>query len=74
VESLALEHLKEQYEILLKSAPLGFDSDELSLSDAYKLVIQDHMGEKEFNKYTHGLAKKNKKYDIKKLVEANNGL
>jgi hypothetical protein len=32
------------------------------------------MGEKEFNKYTHGLAKKNKKYDIKKLVEANNGL
>lgn len=72
LEPLVVEHLKEQYEILIKSAPLGFDEEELSLSEAYKLVLKDHMGEKVFNKYAHDLAKK--KGNSKRLTDAYIGL
>ena len=44
--------LKEQYEILIKNAPLGFD-EELDLSEAYKLVLEDFMGNKEFQKFSN---------------------
>ena len=72
-EPIIVGVLKEQYEILIKNAPLGFD-EELDLSEAYKLVLEDFMGSKEFQKYTHDLAKKNKKYDSKRLTEAEGGL
>ena len=68
LEPLVVGHLKEQYEILIKSAPLGFDEEELNLSEAYKLVLKNHMGEKAFNKYTHDLAKK--KGNSKRLTDA----
>jgi hypothetical protein len=32
------------------------------------------MGNKEFQKYVHNIAKKDKRYDSKKLIEANSGL
>ena len=32
------------------------------------------MGNKEFQKYTHEIAKKNKKYNSKRLTEAEGGL
>jgi uncharacterized phage-like protein YoqJ len=68
-EPLVIEMLKEQYEILLKTAPLGFEEEEMDLSEAYKLVLQDFMGHKEFQKYAHDLAKKKtKKYDSSRFV------
>ena len=74
VEPVVIAVLQEQYEILLKTVPLGFKEEELDLSEAYKLVLEDFMGYKEFQKYSHDLAKKNKKYDSKRLTEANGGL
>jgi len=72
-EPIIVTVLKEQYELLLKDAPLGFE-EEINLSEAYKLVLEDFMGSKEFQKYIHNIAKKEKRYDSKKLVEANSGL
>jgi hypothetical protein len=72
-EPIIVAVLKEQYELLLKDAPLGFE-DEVDLNEAYKLVLEDFMGSKEFQKYTHEIAKKNKKYNSKRLTEAEGGL
>ena len=72
-EPIIVTVLKEQYELLLKDAPLGFE-EEINLSEAYKLVLEDFMGSKEFQKYIHDLAKKNKKYNSKRLIEAEGGL
>jgi hypothetical protein len=74
VEPIVIAVLQEQYEILLKTAPLGFEEEELDLSEAYKLILQDFMGQHEFQKYAHDLAKKNKKYNSKRLIEAEAGL
>ena len=70
-EPIVVALLKEQYEILLKNAPLGFE-EEVDLNSAYKLVLEDFMGTKEFQKYTHGLSKK--KNNAKRLTDAFNGL
>jgi hypothetical protein len=74
LEPIVVAVLKEQYELLLKTAPLGFNDNEAELSGSYKVVLEDFMGHQAFQKYAHDMAKKNKKYDSKKLVEANNGL
>jgi len=71
-EPIIVAVLKEQYELLLKDAPLGFD-EEVNLNEAYKLVLEDFMGQKEFQKYTHSLSK-NRKYNSKRLTEAEGGL
>ena len=73
-EPIVTALLKEQFEILQKGAPIGLDESEVDLHDAYKLVLQDFMGEKEFNKYIHEIAKKEKRYDSKKLTDAHGGL
>ena len=72
-EPIVVGLLKEQYEILLKDAPLGFE-DEDALRDAYKLVLEDFIGRQELQKYMHDIAKKNKKYNSKRLTEAEGGL
>ena len=72
-EPIVVAVLKEQYELLLKTAPLGFDDSEEALSGSYKLVLQDFMGFKEFQKYAHDLAKK-KKGNAKRLTDAHGGL
>ena len=73
VEPIVIAVLQEQYEILLKTAPLGFEEEELDLSGSYKLILQDFMGHKEFQKYAHDLAKK-KKGNAKRLTDAHGGL
>lgn len=73
LEPIVVAVLKEQYELLLKTAPLGFDDSEMELSGSYKLVLQDFMGHHEFQKYAHDMAKK-KKGNAKRLVDAHNGL
>jgi hypothetical protein len=72
-EPIVVAVLKEQYEILVKDAPLKHE-EELNLNEAYKLVLEDFMGCHEFQKYVHNIAKKEKRYDSKKLIEANSGL
>ena len=72
VEQVIVKYLKDQYEWLRKSPPLGFDG-ETELVEAYKLVLQDNMGYQDFQKYIHDLAKK-KKGNSKRLVDAHNGL
>ena len=46
----------------------------MELSEAYKLVLEDHMGERAFKTYMHDKAKKDKKYNSKRLTEAEGGL
>ena len=74
LEPIVVAVLKEQYELLLKTAPLGFNDNEVELSGSYKLVLEDFMGYHEFQKYAHDMAKKHKKYNSKRLTEAEGGL
>lgn len=74
VEKVVIAHLQEQLELLSQSPPLGLSDNELELSEAYKLVLEDHMGERAFQTYMHDKAKKEKKYNSKRLTEAEGGL
>jgi hypothetical protein len=73
LEPIVVAVLKEQYELLLKTAPLGFNDNEVELSGSYKIVLEDFMGHKEFQKYAHDMAKK-KKGNAKRLTDAHSGL
>ena len=74
-EPMLISHLKTQYEILLRHVPLGFeDENGIDLLDAYRAVLQDAMLEKDYQKYMHDLAKKQPKYNSKRLTEAEGGL
>jgi hypothetical protein len=42
--------------------------------DAYKLVLSDFMLKEDFQKFMHDIAKKEFKYNAKRLAEAGNGL
>jgi len=42
--------------------------------DAYKLVLSDFMLAQDFQKFMHDIAKKESKYNAKRLAEAGNGL
>jgi hypothetical protein len=42
--------------------------------EAYKLVLSDFMIKEDFQKFMHDLAKKESKYNAKRLAEAGNGL
>jgi hypothetical protein len=39
LEPIVVAVLKEQYELLLKTAPLGFNDNEAELSGSYKVVL-----------------------------------
>lgn len=71
VDSVVVEGLKKAYEIHL-TFPNEPDYEELSY--VFKVMIKYFMGDKASAKYLHGLAKVEKKYNTKRLVEANGGL
>jgi len=71
VEEVLAEGLKKAYEVHL-SFPNEPDHDELH--EAFKLMLNYFMLEKDYKKYMHGLAKVEKKYNAKRLAEAENGL
>ena len=74
VEEVIVQFLKDQYQWLKTSPPIRLNEEELDLTEAYKLVLEDNMGYHAFQKYAHDLAKKNKKYNSKRLIEAEGGL
>ena len=71
VDEVLAEGLKKAYEISL-TFPHEHDYDELNSS--FKILIKYFMGEKAGAKYLHSLAKVEKKYNAKRLVEAEGGL
>jgi len=76
LERLVVNELKHNYETLLSEPPLGLgvEWDELEVAEAYKIVLRDFMYVGDFQKYMHELAKKSRKYDSKRLTDAEPGL
>jgi len=66
---------KERYELLVQDK-IKWANEPLidETLEAYKLILQDSMTEKDFKTYMHSFAKKAKKYDAKRLTDAENGL
>jgi hypothetical protein len=67
-EKIVAEALKESIRLELR-----FEDDPVRV-DAYKLVLSDYMLAKDFQKFMHDIAKKESKYNAKRLAEASNGL
>jgi len=44
------------------------------ISQAFRTLLAYYMGDKEYAKYMHKMAKVRKNYNAKRLAEANNGL
>jgi len=66
---------KERYELLQDDKIKWADEPLIDETiEAYKLILQDSMTEKDFKTYMHSIAKKVKKYDSKRMTDANNGL
>lgn len=71
VDSVLGEGLKRAYEthLLFPNEP---DYDELH--EAFRVMLKYFLGDKAGAKYLHGLAKVEKKYNSKRLTEAEGGL
>jgi hypothetical protein len=67
-EKIVAEALKEAIKLELR-----FEDDAIRI-DAYKLVLSDYMLTADFQKFMHDIAKKESKYNAKRLAEASNGL
>lgn len=67
-EKIVIEALQESIRLEIR-----FEND-MTRVDAYKLVLSDFMMPKDYQKFMHDLAKKEPKYNSKRLAEANNGL
>ena len=67
-EKIVAEALQESIQLELRM------DDNEALIEAYKLVLSDYMLAKDFQKFMHDIAKKESKYNAKRLTEANNGL
>ena len=67
-EKVVVQSLQESIRLEIR-----FDSDPVRI-EAYKLVLSDYMLTKDFYKFMHELAKREPKYNAKRLTEANNGL
>lgn len=67
-EKIVAEALQESLRLELRMSE-GDDRIE-----AYKLVLSDFMVAEDYQKFMHDIAKKESKYNAKRLAEANNGL
>jgi molybdopterin-guanine dinucleotide biosynthesis protein len=70
IESVLVEGLKRNYEVHLQM----HEDNEHHIHEAFHIMMAYFMSEKDYAKYMHGLAKVHKKYNAKRLAEANNGL
>jgi hypothetical protein len=70
MESVLVEGLKKNYEVHLSLR----EPEDHHIHEAFQIMLAYFMSEKEYRKYSHGLAKVIQKYNSKRLVEANNGL
>ena len=58
IESILVEGLKKNYEIHLKT----YEDNEHHVHEAFQIMLAYFMTDKEFRKYSHQLAKVQKKY------------
>jgi hypothetical protein len=70
-DTILVEALKKGFEI---NITFPNEPDYAKLNAAFKLMLEYYMGERASAKYLHSLAKLEKKYNAKRLAEANNGL
>ncbi len=70
IEQVTCDGLKRAYETHLSLR----EPEDHHIHEAFQILLAYFMTEKEFRKYSHGLAKLTQKYNAKRLVEANNGL
>jgi len=70
IEDVVVAGLKRNYEIHLNMR----EPEDHHIHEAFQILLAYFMTEKEYKKYSHGLAKVIQKYNSKRLVEANNGL
>ena len=70
-EKIVADALQESLRLELR-----FDDyiNDQSRIEAYKLVLSDFMLAEDFQKFMHDIAKKESKYNAKRLAEAGNGL
>jgi hypothetical protein len=70
LEQLTIEGLQRAYECHLNMR----EPEDHHIHEALQIMLAYFMTDKEYRKYTHGLAKVMQKYNAKRLAEANNGL
>ena len=68
VDAILVEGLKDGHRVNLEFPE---EPNYYEINQAFRTLLAYYMGEKEFDKYIKPF---NKKYDAKRLVEANNGL
>jgi hypothetical protein len=67
-EKIVAEALQESIRLELRY------EDDVERIDAYKVVLSDFMLAQDYQKFMHDIAKKESKYNAKRLAEASNGL
>ena len=67
-EKIVAEALQESIRLELRY------EDDVERIDAYKVVLSDFMLAQDYQKFMHDIAKKESKYNAKRLAEANSGL
>ena len=70
-EKVVAQSLQESIRLELR---FGDDNNDPDRIEAYKLVLSDFMLKEDFQKFMHDIAKKELKYNAKRLAEASNGL
>jgi hypothetical protein len=70
-DEVLVEALKSGYKVNLNFPD---EPDFYEISQAFRTLLAYYMGDKEYAKYMHKMAKVRKNYNTKRLVEANNGL
>ena len=70
-DDVLVEALKSGYQVNLNFPD---EPNFYEISQAFRTLLAYYMGDKEYAKYMHKMAKVRKNYNAKRLVEANNGL
>jgi ribulose bisphosphate carboxylase small subunit len=70
-DEVLVESLKSGYKINLNFPD---EPNFYEISQAFRTLLAYYMGDKEYAKYMHKMAKVRKNYNAKRLVEAENGL
>ena len=70
-DEVLVESLKSGYKVNLNFPD---EPNFYEISQAFRTLLAYYMGDKEYAKYMHKMAKVRKNYNAKRLVEANNGL
>ena len=70
-DEVLVEALKSGYQVNLNFPD---EPNFYEINQSFKTLLAYYMGDKEYAKYMHKMAKVRKNYNAKRLVEAENGL